>query len=232
MEARAEVDHLVVAARSLDEGVQWCEHTLGVAPGPGGAHPLMGTHNRLLAIGSETFPRSYLEIIAIDPAVRPTRAAGQHRWFDLDDGTLQGTLSQHGPQLIHFVARVANAHAAVHALAEVPMAIDRGEVIEASRETAAGRLEWQISVRADGQRLLYGLLPTLIQWGAVHPCDAMAPSPVTLEALDASHPRPQAVQAALQVIGLAVPRVERGGPNLVATLQTPKGRLRLESKGT
>lgn len=28
------LDHLVVAAASLAQGVQWCETTLGVTPGP------------------------------------------------------------------------------------------------------------------------------------------------------------------------------------------------------
>jgi hypothetical protein len=46
------VDHLVIAAASLEEGVAWCEATLGVTPGPGGEHPLMGTHNRLLRIAT------------------------------------------------------------------------------------------------------------------------------------------------------------------------------------
>jgi len=31
-----------------------------------GAHPLMGTHNRLLALGD-----LYLEVIAVDPAAQP-----------------------------------------------------------------------------------------------------------------------------------------------------------------
>ena len=49
------VDHLVVAARTLDEGVAWCEATLGITPTAGGQHPLMGTHNRVFAIGSEAY---------------------------------------------------------------------------------------------------------------------------------------------------------------------------------
>ena len=42
----AQIDHLVIAANTLEEGVAWCERTLGITPGPGGEHPLMGTHNR------------------------------------------------------------------------------------------------------------------------------------------------------------------------------------------
>ena len=49
----AAVDHLVVAAATLADGVAWCERTLGVTPGPGGRHPLFGTHNRLLKIEAE-----------------------------------------------------------------------------------------------------------------------------------------------------------------------------------
>jgi hypothetical protein len=76
--AATAVDHLVVAAATLEQGVAWCEATLGVTPGPGGRHALMGTHNRLLNLGSAAFPHSYLEIIAIDPeAPAPGHAAGQ-----------------------------------------------------------------------------------------------------------------------------------------------------------
>ena len=73
----ARIDHLVIAARTLDEGVRWCEATLGVAPGPGGTHPLMGTHNRLLSIASDEFAQAYLEIIAIDPARRRDARLGR-----------------------------------------------------------------------------------------------------------------------------------------------------------
>ena len=48
------LDHLVVIAPTLADGVAWCESTLGVTPGPGGEHPLMGTHNRLIHISSPT----------------------------------------------------------------------------------------------------------------------------------------------------------------------------------
>ena len=49
------VDHVVIAADTLERGVQWCEATLGVTPERGGEHALMGTHNRLLFIGPGRF---------------------------------------------------------------------------------------------------------------------------------------------------------------------------------
>lgn len=227
----ARLDHLVIAATSLAEGVAWCEATLGVVPGPGGAHPLMGTHNRLLNIASDAFPAAYLEIIAIEPGKQPSRP-GTHRWFDLDDSALQAGLAQHGPRLIHFVARVPDAPAALHALAHDAHAhIDRGQLLEASRDTPAGRLEWQIAVRDDGQRLFYGALPTLIQWGPVHPTDAMPASGLALRALRATHPRVADLAAALSAIGMANMAIDAGPPNLVAVLDTPRGPVTLESKG-
>lgn len=82
------LDHLVVAARDLDSGARWLERQLGVPLVPGGAHVLMGTHNRLLRLaGGE---RLYLELIAIDPAAAPP---SRPRWFGLDDPALQARLA-------------------------------------------------------------------------------------------------------------------------------------------
>jgi hypothetical protein len=225
----AQLDHLVVAAASLTEGVQWCERVLGVTPGLGGEHALMGTHNRLIAVATPAFAQAYLEIIAIHSGAPCNRSEGAKRWFDLDDPAMQLRLQQRGPQLVHFVARTARAQAGVRALAR--LGLDRGEVIEASRMTAQGLLNWRITVREDGQRLFFGVLPTLIQWGGAHPADSMAPSGITLQSLQAHHPRPGALRACYEALGLTGISVTPGPPNLVATLQTPRGLVTLESKG-
>ncbi|MFC5522914.1 VOC family protein [Polaromonas jejuensis] len=225
----SQVDHLVVVAASLAEGVQWCEDLLGITPGPGGEHGLMGTHNRLVPVTSALFPRTYLEIIAIHSGAPCARAEGAKRWFDMDDRELQLRLDKNGPQLAHFVASTTQAQAGVRALAR--LGLERGEVLPASRMTPQGLLEWQITVRHDGQRLFYGTLPTLIQWGAVHPTPGMAPSGITLQALQAQHPRPEVLRAAYAAIGLTDVEVMQGPPNLIATLQTPRGLLTLESRG-
>jgi hypothetical protein len=223
------IDHLVVAAASLAEGVQWCGKTLGITPGPGGEHPLMGTHNRLLSIASPAFPLAYLEIIAINSGAASARSSWARRWFDLDDPELQAQLTKSGPRLVHFVARTAHADAGVRALAR--LGLDRGEVLPASRPTPQGLLSWKITVRQDGQRLFYGALPTLIEWGAVHPVQGMPESGTVLQSLAARHPRVEALRAGYNAIGLGDVEVTPGSPNLSATLQTPMGLVTLESKG-
>ncbi|MDZ4101030.1 MAG: VOC family protein [Hydrogenophaga sp.] len=225
------IDHLVVAARTLDEGVAWCEDTLGVTPGPGGEHLLFGTHNRLLKLDDGSDRPPYLEIIAINPQAEPTRGAGLKRWFDLDDVALQARLAKDGPQLVHWVASVPDIDAALAALQGI--GIQRGPVVSASRDTPHGLLQWRISVRDDGQRLFNGVLPTLIQWGAMHPTQHMPASGITLHQLRLRHTGAAGLRAALQALGLAGMSVVDGheGPaSLVASLDTPAhGRLTLLS---
>jgi Glyoxalase-like domain len=224
------VDHLVVLAASLEQGCAWSERVLGVTPGPGGEHPLMGSHNRLINVSGPAFGRSYVEIIAIQPGVAPHKTPGQKRWFDMDDPVLEARVAREGPLLIHFVVAVSAVAAAAKALAA--HGLDRGHVVQASRQSAAGLLGWRITVRDDGQRLFYGGLPSLIEWtGTAHPADAMAASGVTLEALEFSHPRPDSLTDAYAAIGLTGVTASQGAPSLKATLMTPHGRVVLESKG-
>jgi len=191
-----ELDHLVVGAATLEEGVAWCERVLGVTPGPGGKHALMGTHNRLLNISSPSHPRAYLEVIAIDPEAPPPVRA---RWFDLDQPALRERLAA-GPGLIHWVSRVPNLDAALANWRGE--GVDAGEAVEASR----GNLRWRIALREDGRRLRREALPVLIEWGEVHPTDAMPESGVQLLGFEA-----------------------RDG--LKARLATPRGEVELEVVG-
>ncbi|CAN7230174.1 VOC family protein [Acidovorax delafieldii] len=223
------VDHLVVLAADLASGVAWCERTLGITPTAGGEHPLMGTHNRIFNVASPTHPRAYLEIIAINPGASKAISTSARRWFDMDDANLQGQVAQHGPQLIHWVASVPDVAAACTALSALD--IDRGAVITASRPTPHGVLQWQITVRDDGLRLMDGCLPTLIQWGAVHPCDSLPASGVQLEQLALQHPQAATLQAACTAVGVAASVLVTQGtaPRLSALLRTPRGPVTLTS---
>jgi hypothetical protein len=52
-------------ASTLAQGLAWCEATLGVTPGPGGEHPLMGTHNRLMRLATPDGHAAYLALLSI-----------------------------------------------------------------------------------------------------------------------------------------------------------------------
>ncbi len=152
-------DHLVIAARSLGEGAAWVEARAGVPMAAGGKHVLMGTHNRLLALG----PRRFLELIAIDPeAPAPARP----RWFALDTPAMAALLAR-GPALIHWVMRTADLESA---LREYP---EQVQILDLER----GDYRWRIGVPRDGQLPCGGDCPTLIQWqGDLHPADRLPES--------------------------------------------------------
>lgn len=222
------LDHLVVLADSLAQGVAWCEATLGVTPGPGGEHPLMGTHNRLLPLGGAAYGGAYLEIIAINPEANSSALTRTHRWFDMDSPVLKARVAALGPQLIHWVLRVP--HLAQTHTAWAALGWDRGDIITASRPTPQGLLQWQITVRPDGQRLMDGCLPTLIAWGDTHPTQSMPAPQLQLSSLRLEHPEAQQLDQALTP--LAVPGVQvytADTPRLVASLHTPRGPVTLVS---
>lgn len=223
------VDHLVVVAASLEEGERWCERTLGLAPGPGGRHALMGTHNRLLRLASPAFPDSYMEIIAIEPGAPTERRANQRRWFDMDDPAFAQRIARDGPQLAHWVARTDDIAQACERWQR--LGIDRGAAIATQRPSPQGRLAWQITVRDDGARLFDGCLPTLLQWDSVHPATAMPDRGLALERLRIVHPQSSLLGAAWQAAGLTGVSIEAGSAQLEATIATPRGRIVLRSAG-
>lgn len=157
------IDHLVVAARTLDEGAAWVCERLGAECVPGGKHATMGTHNRLLSLG----PERYLEVIAIDPeAPAPARP----RWFELDTPAMQARLAR-GPALVHWMERAADLEAE---LRDYPAQVR----IEAF---ARNGLRWRLALTADGSFPGGGTLPTLIQWEGEHPCDSLPDAGIRLE---------------------------------------------------
>lgn len=206
-DASAVLDHLVVAAATLEQGEDYFEARLGVRPLRGGKHVAMGTHNSLLKLGEKT----YLEVIAVDPeGVAPGRA----RWFGLDAAALR---TEAQPRLIHCVARTDDIFAARRACT-----VDCGEVHAMTR----GAFEWRITIPADGHLPGGGLLPTLIQWADErHPADAMPDAGVRLVALAGAHPEPNAIRSALAALSLSetIKVTFAVTPRLAAMLQTTRG---------
>ena len=233
---KTQIDHLVVAAHTLEQGVQWCEATLGITPEAGGEHSQFGTHNKLFKIATPAHPLAYFEIIAINPGAKGPANPNAKRWFDLDNPELRAAVAQE-PRLVHFVAGTDEMLPARIALKG--LGIDRGPAMPSSRHSRKGVLHWQITVREDGERLFNGCLPTLIQWGKpdaaeplrLHPRNSLPRSGVTLQSIAISHPSGPKLQAAYEAIGLQGIAIETGPANITATLQTPKGLVQLHSLG-
>ena len=217
---RSELDHIVIAAASLDAGVAWVEQQLGAKPIPGGQHVAMGTHNALLRLG----PRCYLEVIAIDPAGEtPTR----RRWFSLDEPEMRARLAV-APALITWVVRTPSL---AGACARVP---DLGEIMPMTRNA----FRWKISVPESGSLAWGGVLPTAIQWeagddGVVHhPCDVLPDSGCELVSLQLSHPAAvlgtSGIVALFRELKIAGPVDLKSGPkSLAAVIRSPRGEVAL-----
>ncbi|HVR48900.1 MAG TPA: VOC family protein, partial [Pseudorhodoferax sp.] len=110
------IDHLAIAAPSLQAGSDALFAQLGLRPQAGGRHDRMGTHNLLLRLGGAL----YLEVIAVDPAAP---APARPRWFGLD-----ALAPDAAPRLACWVARTDDI---VGAAAALPL----GEVLPMSRGT-------------------------------------------------------------------------------------------------
>lgn len=214
------IDHIVVAAQSLGQGVAWCEATFGIVPGPGGVHTRMGTHNRLFRVASEACPDAYFEIIAIDPAAPPP---GRPRWFGLDEPSLQAAVARE-PVLLNVVARTPILEMQRWGLINV--GFHPGEPLAFERASPAGLLRWRMLVRDDGRLLWGGAGPTLIEWqGEPHPATAMPDSGVVLTGLELAGVPPRAADV-LKLRGATV-RPEAQGYALRAHFSSPRGPVTL-----
>jgi hypothetical protein len=212
------LDHLVVCARTLDEGAQYVADSLGALPAGGGAHPLMRTHNRLLGLWGD----AYLEVIAIDPAARES---GRPRLFALDDPAVQARLER-GPYLAHWVARVEPPKSLARWQAQYPRRI--ASIVPMTR----GDFSWQLTVPDNGafpseaDKPGDGVVPSLIQWDTPrHPSQSLAETGLALTSLTVFHPQADAVRAQLAWLGAAhlATVEETAAPALVAHFETPSG---------
>lgn len=201
-----ELDHLAVAACTLEEGRDAVEQALGVRLQPGGRHAHFGTHNMLLGFEDGL----YLELIAIDPTAP---APGHARWFDLD--RFEGP-----PKLNNWICRSDALEADV---ARFP---DAGQPVALTR----GDLNWRMAVLDTGVLPYDNLFPALMQWDcADHPVQRLQASGCALARLSVSHP------AAGELAGALAPvlrddrvRFEPGPPGLRAEIRTPGGLRVLE----
>ncbi len=197
------LDHITVVARTLEEGASHIKGMLGIDMPAGGAHPRMGTHNRLLSLGKDLF----LELIAIDPEAK---AREQPRWFDLDRFDAEPSLGTWVLGTDNIKAALAEAHP------------ESGSATRITR----GELNWLISIPKDGSMPLDGAFPTLIEWPeGEHPAARMIDLGCRLRSLAIEHPDADQIEA---LIGHRIDRtsitIRSGAVKAIrAEIDTPAG---------
>lgn len=210
------LDHIVIAASSVKQGVDYVNSLLGVEVPAGGVHQTMGTHNHLMQLGND----AYLEIIAIDP---DGQTPAHPRWFGLDSALMRQSLQQQ-PRLITWVMNTTDIGQLV---AQVDFEV--GTPIALQRD----KLKWEIALPVDGRLLADGMLPYCIQWHSEpHPSRGMADLDCVLQSLTIHHNRPRWISRQLDTIEAGhLVNVEAIGDHesayLSAIIDTAKGRVKL-----
>jgi hypothetical protein len=199
-------DHITITAPSLEEGSAFVRNALGVELQPGGKHVAMGTHNRLLSLGSSGF----LEVIAIDPEAPPPP---RPRWFGLD---AMSPISE--PRLAGWAVRTRRIHKSLEGYASLFGSIEGGN---------RGAYSWLITVPKDGSLPVEGAAPSLIQWNGKHPMQSLEDSGCELLKLIVCHRDPRYLSAVLAAIDFESRHLVQLGkgmhPVLTAVISTPNG---------
>ena len=208
----AGLDHLVLGAASLESGGIAFERRAGVRLPPGGAHPRMGTHNRLTRLGDDG---AFLELIAIDPAAP---APARPRWFGLDEPDTAERVAE-GFALLTWVVAVADLDAALDRARAA--GVDAGRAIEQER----GELRWRIALPEDGSRVEGGVFPALIEWPpGTAAASRIADLGLRLRTLRLTHPEPERLEGALAAVGAAALADVAPGPRAIAATLSLRGR--------
>lgn len=208
------LDHLVIIAPTLAEGLAHVRETLGVEVPPGGKHPLMGTHNHVMRLGDDVF----FEIIAVDPDAPDP---GRKRWFGLSDAAKIRQRWDAGHRLNAWVAATDDLAGALR---------QHGDLFGNATRQTRGAMFWDFAVRPDGELTLDGALPCLIEWpDHRNPARNMAGLGCRVRSFTITHPdakRAQSVMADLRFEGGVS---WRDGPSirLEAEIETPAGLRRL-----
>ncbi|SEA47770.1 Glyoxalase-like domain-containing protein [Desulfuromusa kysingii] len=212
------IDHLVVGAESLSQGVDYVRSCMGVDIPYGGTHEKMGTHNHLMKIGKELF----FEIIAINPDMDPP---DRPRWFGLDDPAVRQQIAQQ-PRLLTWVVNTNNLKKLMQ-----QTLLSFGNIEPITR----GKLSWDFGLPDDGSLIAAGMLPYPIQWHSdKHPATEMVDLNCRFLSLKIYHPYPEWLQSALATIGAQklvkiIPLPKNALPYMAASFNTPTGLKTLKS---
>ena len=215
---QSKIDHIVIGASSLEDGVGYVKSVLGVDIPYGGEHIKMGTHNHLMQLGNDAF----LEVIAVNEKIAPPN---RPRWYGLDDPYTRQCLEQQ-PSLLTWVVNTGNIN---ELMLHSTYSLGKPELI------SRGNLSWNFGLPEDGRLLGSGILPYAIEWHTdVHPSKGMADLGCSFQRLEIFHPYPIWLKTSLKSIG-ALPLVKinelaaNETPYLSVEIDTPSGKVKLQS---
>lgn len=203
------LDHILYAGWDLAELGAWFKTFTGVEPTVGGSHPGLGTRNALASLGEGM----YLELIASDPEQDAPGSLGK----------LFSTFIQ--PKIYAYMVRAQNLEHVQSLLETVNI---KADLVEASRTLPTGAsLKWRLLLPRQND---FGeCLPKFIDWlDSPHPSIGAAAG-CRLSAFEIAHPSSSRLGEIFAMLDLTMPVVKGDRPHFRAELETPTGRVTLNS---
>ena len=164
--ANFKIDHFVFGANTLSEGSSTIKKILNEDLSEINVHETMGTHNRVISLGS-----SYLEVIALDPK---NQNANNNTWFNLSDQIYREKCLK-TPKLISFVIS----------------SDDLSSSIFFEKEFFVSRNKYKWFFKKPNFEYLNknnfrntNLFPSLINWQSISPLNEMKKSSFIFESLE------------------------------------------------
>lgn len=198
----AGVDHILIGAASLDDGIRAFESATGAALGRGGRHPSRGPENALASLGAGV----YVEIIALQAGAQADEFVDEFRALKT-------------PSVVGWAVHVVDAADATTRLSRAGFKATTPR--PDSRVTPEGAtLEW-VSFEVETPRI--ATAPFFIRWGdaTTHP-SLTSPGGCSMSSFQIADPRGGELSRMLAAIGVAAD---------VRTAERPRMQLTLRCAG-
>ena len=160
------IDHFVFGANTLSEGSNTIKKVLDEDLSEINTHESMGTHNRVISLGS-----NYLEIIALDPK---NQNANSNTWFNLSDKIYREKFLK-VPKLISFVISSEEFNSSI--FFEKEFFVSRNKYKWFFKKPNFEYLKKNNFTNTN-------LFPSLINWQSVSPLNEMKKSSYIFEGLE------------------------------------------------
>ncbi len=164
--ANFKIDHFVFGAKTLNEGSKVIKNILNEDLSEINVHETMGTHNRVISLGS-----CYLEVISLDPQNQNTNS---NTWFNLSDKIYREKFLK-TPKLISFVISSDDLSSSI--FFEKEFFVSRNKYKWFFKKPNFDYLNKNNFTNTN-------LFPSLINWQSVSPLNDMKKSSYVFESLE------------------------------------------------